>query len=246
MYTIKNLNRNKFNLLNKLNITQKSEDYKINIINKLSSKTKHFYRRLLNLTMRKLRLFFLYKQLIYINRSKLSYNYLYILKKQLEKIYNKNIDFNLVNLNRFYLNSDILFESVKLKLTHNRRKLRKIFNKVKDKVKIDRKKYSLDYTSNTELTLKKLGNNLTLKNKVFNNLKYKHVTGFRLEARGRLNKRYTAARSMYKIRYKGNLLNLDSSVIGLSSLLLKGNLRSNLQYSKLNSTTRIGSFGLKG
>jgi hypothetical protein len=29
-------------------------------------------------------------------------------------------------------------------------------------------------------------------------------------------------------------------------VMLRGNLRSNLQYSKLKSKTRIGSFGIKG
>src|SRR5947209_8361195 len=76
--------------------------------------------------------------------------------------------------------------------------------------------------------------------------KYKHVTGFRLETSGRLTRRYTASRSVSKLRYKGNLLNIDSSYRGLSSVLLKGNLKSNLQHTKLKSKTRIGSFGIKG
>jgi hypothetical protein len=67
-----------------------------------------------------------------------------------------------------------------------------------------------------------------------------------MEASGRLTRRYTASRSISKLRYKGNLLNIDSSYRGLSSVLLKGNLKSNLQYTKLKSKTRIGSFGLKG
>ena len=89
-------------------------------------------------------------------------------------------------------------------------------------------------------------NELVLQDYIVNNLKYKHVTGFRLEARGRLSKRFTASRSVYKLRYKGNLLNLDSSYKGLSSVILKGNLKSNIQYTKLKSKTRIGSFGIKG
>jgi len=68
----------------------------------------------------------------------------------------------------------------------------------------------------------------------------------RLEASGRLTRRYTASRSVSKIRYKGNLVNVDSSYNGLSTVILKGNLRPNLQYSKLKSKTRIGSFSLKG
>ena len=41
-------------------------------------------------------------------------------------------------------------------------------------------------------------------------------------------------------------MNIDSSYKGLSSVLLRNKLSSNLQYTKLNSKTRIGSFGLKG
>src|SRR5436305_1724267 len=81
---------------------------------------------------------------------------------------------------------------------------------------------------------------------ILRDIKYKHVTGFRLETSGRLTRRYTASRSVSKLRYKGNLLNIDSSYRGLSSILLKGNLKSNIQYTKLKSKTRIGSFGIKG
>jgi len=81
---------------------------------------------------------------------------------------------------------------------------------------------------------------------VLNNIKYKHVTGLRLETKGRLTRRYTASRSISKLIYKGNLLNLDSSYKGISSVLLKGNIRSNIQYTKSKSKTRIGSFGIKG
>ena len=72
------------------------------------------------------------------------------------------------------------------------------------------------------------------------------MTGFRFEAKGRLTKRHTASRSVSKNKYKGNLLNIESTFGGLSSVLLKGNLDSNLQYTKLNNKTNIGSFGIKG
>jgi hypothetical protein len=67
-----------------------------------------------------------------------------------------------------------------------------------------------------------------------------------LETSGRLTRRYTASRSVSKLIYKGNLLNINSSYNGLSSVLLKGNQKSNIQYTKLKSKTRIGSFGIKG
>ena len=81
---------------------------------------------------------------------------------------------------------------------------------------------------------------------IMNSLKHKSVSGIRLEAAGRLTKRNTAARSVFKVRYKGNIKNIDSSDKGLSTVMLRGHAKSNLQYSILKSKIRIGSFGLKG
>jgi len=39
---------------------------------------------------------------------------------------------------------------------------------------------------------------------------------------------------------------MDSSYRGLSSIILRGYNKSNVQYSIVNSKTRNGSFGLKG
>jgi hypothetical protein len=243
---LREVNKDKYLFIRALDIVEKNKNYKISTFKSLYNYTIFFYKNILNLTLKKLRLYFLYKQLIYLNKSKLNYTYLRLLKKHLENLYNKNVEFNLINLNRFYLNSDILFESVKLKLTRNKRKMRKILNKIKDKIKMDEKKLYLESSNEVGNKLNQINDVKLLKNTVFNNLKYRHVTGFRLEARGRLSRRYTASRSVFKLKYKGNLLNLDSSYGGISSVMLKGNLKSNLQYTKLNSKTRIGSFGLKG
>ena len=85
-----------------------------------------------------------------------------------------------------------------------------------------------------------------LKKVVLNNIKYKRVSGVRLEGAGRLTKRYTASRSQHKVSYKGNLENYYPSIKGYPSSLLRGNFKPNLQYTKLNSKSRIGSFGGKG
>jgi hypothetical protein len=202
-----------------------------------------FYKKLLKKSLDKYFLHKYYQQLIFLNKSKFNYNYLQYLKKYLEKIYKKNVEFNLVNLRHFYLNSDILLESITLKIRKNRRKLLKFLNTLKRKVKVRNKK-NIFY----QPILNKL-NNINkeyLEEVILKNIKYKHVTGFRLETSGRLTRRYTASRSVSKLRYKGNLLNIDSSYRGLSSVLLKGNLKSNIQYTKLKSKTRIGSFGMKG
>jgi Mitochondrial ribosomal protein (VAR1) len=82
-------------------------------------------------------------------------------------------------------------------------------------------------------------------NTVLESIKHKNFNGIRVEASGRLSKRITAARSVFKFKYIGNLKNIDSSYKGLSSVVLRGTLKSNIQHTKLNSKTRIGSYGLK-
>jgi hypothetical protein len=229
-------------LINRLELHTESKeilDYK-----NLSKYLEIYYKKLLKKSLDKYFLYCCNKQLIYINEHKFNNIYLQFLKKYLEKIYNKNVEFNLVNLRRFFFNSDILSESITLKIRKNRRKILKILNTLKRKVKVHNKK-NLYYQPNSN-KLKINFDKKPLQTIVLKDIKYKHVTGFRIEARGRLTRRYTASRSISKLRYKGNLLNVDSSYRGLSSVLLKGNLKSNLQYTKLKSKTRIGSFGVKG
>lgn len=249
LQAVKLVNKDKYLVIKSLNTVNKNKKYNINTFKGLSNYIENFYKILMQKSLKKIRMYFYYKQLLYINQSKLNYTYLQYLKNQLEKIYNKNVEFNLINLKRFYLNSDILSESITLKLTKNRRKIFKYLNNLKNKVKIIKKKVFLGYSSESKSEFEK--NNLTsnkflLQNYIINNLKYRHITGFRLQAKGRLSRRYTASRSVSKIRYKGGILDIDSSYRGLSSVLLKGNLKSNTQYTLLRSKTRIGSFGIKG
>ena len=119
----------------------------------------------------------------------------------------------------------------------------RLLNKLKNKIRIHKVVYLEDAVPYLNLKIK---NKKTLQKYLILDLKYRKFTGFRLEARGRLTKRHTASRSVTKVKYKGNLWNIDSRCGHLSSVLLKGNLDSNLQYTKLKGKTNIGSFGLKG
>ena len=85
-----------------------------------------------------------------------------------------------------------------------------------------------------------------LVNTTLKSIKNKELTGIRLEVAGRLTRRYTADRSLFKLRYKGSLKNTDASYKGLSAVLLRGHAKSNLGYTQINSSVRIGSFGVKG
>jgi hypothetical protein len=259
----KQFNNNLIKLLKQINnksaiLIKKTNNNKYFIIKALKSiNNKHkyiytndyinnFYKILIKKSLRRIYLYYYYKQLLYINNSKFNYTYLQNLFKHLEKVFNKNIEFNIINLKRFYLNSDILFESVALKIKKNRGKILKFLNTIKNKIRTQ-KSYISSMLIKEHSNIKYYTNNeKELKRKIIKDLKYRHVTGFRLEARGRLTRRYTASRSVSKLRYKGNLLNVDSSYKGISSVLLRGNLKSNIQFTKLNSKSRIGSFGLKG
>lgn len=228
-------------ILNELNKEKKLLKFKAvtDYINK-------FYKRLINKSLNKIEKYVYYRQLIHINKSKLNYTYLQYIINYLQTFYNKNIEFNLINLKQFYYNSNILSESILNKITKDRKSLLRLLNKLTNKVKIQKKNF---YMSENiyNISLKNLNqkNNL-LENKIINELKYKHVTGFRLQAKGRLTKKHAASKSLLKLKYKGNLKDIDSSFRGLSTVLLKGNTKSSLQFTKLNSKTRIGSFGVKG
>jgi hypothetical protein len=244
LYLLKLINKEKYLVVKALKQKKNTKVYFF-----ISAYITEFYKKFVKKSLRKFQLYFYYRQLLYINKSKYNYSYLQYLSKFLHSLYNKNIEYNLINLNRFYLHSDILSESITLKLTKNRKRILKKLDAIKKKVKIKgSKKDKKIFVFYRKLAYKKNSTILpnSLQKNIINNLKYKGIAGFRLEAKGRLTKRYTASRSVLKIKYKGNLLDLSSSHKGLSTVLLKGNLKSNLQYTKLKSRSRIGSFGIKG
>ena len=87
---------------------------------------------------------------------------------------------------------------------------------------------------------------VSLENYVLGSLKHLNLRGIRVEAKGRLTRRFTASRSVLKRKWKGGLKNVDSSFRGLSTIMLRGIVKSNLQYSAINSKNRNGAYGVKG
>lgn len=116
------------------------------------------------------------------------------------------------------------------------------------------KSYTLRLTttdlSNPSYSLIAINNDKRLENKVkrsmFNSIRYKNMGGIRLEIKGRLTKRYRADRSLYKLKWKGGLKNIESSFNKLSSVLYRGYFKPNVTYSIANSKRRIGAFAVKG
>jgi hypothetical protein len=104
----------------------------------------------------------------------------------------------------------------------------------------------LNNINNTTNTDKNDTENKKIHNLIYNSIGYKNMGGIRLEVKGRLTKRYRADRSIYSLKWKGGLKNVDSSFKRLSSVLFRGNSKSNMTYTLSKSKRRIGAFAVKG
>lgn len=230
------------------------------------------------------------RQIISFNKFKFEKFYILPLTSLINKVYNKKVEFNLVNLKYFHLNSHIFTETIVTKLKNRKNRLLRVlkasllmfklpyvnklemfhdlYNRKKkmQNIKVNDlvyhpliSKWETQSNDKIDQILLKLypekfiwdkypelfpGSYIT--NTVLSSVKHKSISGIRLEAAGRLSKRNIAARSVFKLKYKGNIRNMDSSYRGLSSVILRGHAKSNLQYTFLKSKIRIGSFGIKG
>lgn len=85
-----------------------------------------------------------------------------------------------------------------------------------------------------------------LESDVFSSIKYKSLTGIKLEAKGRLSKRLVADRSVSELRNLGTTKNIDSSYKYKYSPMIIGYNKPNVQFSKTKYNNRNGSYGIKG
>jgi Mitochondrial ribosomal protein (VAR1) len=216
-----------------------------------------YYNRFLKKSLKRLKYYMYYKQILYINKAKFENSYLQGLISLIKKIFNKNVEFNIINLKYFYFNSDIYTQPLELKLKKKRnvlRYLKVLIRKAKlKKIKLveNSKKFftinnfDIDDSVN-DLMQQDKTNSKYLKKIILNSIKYKRVSGVRLEAAGRLTRRFSASRSQRKAKYKGNLENAYSSIKGYPTPVLRGNSKANLQRTVINSTSRVGAFGVTG
>lgn len=180
-----------------------------------------------------------FNQVLYIELRKT--NNLYINFKALgiieiiKAIYHKDVEMDIVNQKTLYLNSDILSNFMDFIIKKRKYTIASILKSLISIVQLPPKYLYLINNNNTN----------NLKSNTLECLKYKSISGIKLEGAGRLTKRLTAARSVYNTRIKGSLQNIDSSYKGISAHISRGHLRSNLQVTKMNSKIRNGAFGLK-
>lgn len=242
--------QNRYLILKKIKINNNFKLINLSFIKKLNKKL-----------LKRFRYCLYYKQLIYINKLKFNNYYLQGLTNLIKKIYKKNIEFNLINLKSFFVNSDILIQPLKYKL-RKKRKLLKYLKNLMKKIKVQsctdiQSKYKYFFDKLLLVDEKNIINklfddflkdkkNFNIKRIILNNIKFKKLTGVRISTAGRLTRRYTASRAQYRIKYQGNLKNIYASVKGDSYVLLRSNMQPNLDYKRLSSKSRIGSFGIKG
>lgn len=247
---------------------------------------KKVYKNYLKKSLKREILFLYYKQILFVNNAKFKSTYIIPFKSLIEKLYKKKVEFNLISLKYFHLNSDIYLQMLMLKLRNRKSRILRVLKRSLAKIRLPRliklislsdiyinkhikvqnpSIYNLTYNPLRERStsegvnfkdiLTKALNEYsvndydfsTLKgiNNVLGTIRNKTFSGIRVEASGRLTKRITAARTLSKLKYVGNLKNIDSSFKSASSVIFRGNIKSNLNFMKAKSKTRIGSYGLK-
>ena len=156
----------------------------------------------------------------------------------MEKLYGKKVIMNITDLKKIDSNSDVFSSAVALKLRDRKNKAVRILRKaILQMVKIPDLHTLITFDDNIKAINK---------NNIINTIQQQIVSGVRFEASGRLTRRLTAMRAVFKYRYAGSLKNIRSSFNGKSSTMLRGHVKSTLQYTLINSKTRNGTFGLKG
>ena len=238
-----------------------------------------------------LRKFYRFSYLLMINTVKFKTPFVSKLLYFLKNVYKKNVELNIVNLNKMHLSSEIYTQVVSLKLKNRDNKLFRVLRWSLNKVKLpnvsrmterlnisNRDDYLINKIRNTyinsmfnnvdsdplnnlllrffsridnlEINIKKrlsiIKRPISLYKYIIRSLKHIKLAGIRVEAKGRLTRRFTASRSVFKMRWKGGLKNVDSSFKGLSAIMLRGDRKSNVEYSMLSSKNRNGAYGVKG
>lgn len=118
--------------------------------------------------MRKVKLHYLNKlticiKLLTLNQIKFKHAFLLKLRYLVSQIYNKNVVFNLVNLKKMHLNSDIFTQAVSLKLKNRENRLYRVLKKSLNKVKLPnisiiKEKSLATHNKNNEELLNKMRN----------------------------------------------------------------------------------------
>jgi len=241
-------------------------------LNMLNINSLHLFIRLISLflmlkkILKSIYIMRWYMSNIYYSKYKFNIKNILAIKNILNKLYNNKVEVSIVNLKYLHLDGNVLALAVVRKLKSRKRRILRV---IRMALRLSKKPYINKFYSNslnidsldiviTKKTSKILISNNRLLNRdliykpisyksriIFYYLKHKIISGMKLQGTGRLTKRLTASRSISKYIGKGSLKNRVSSYNGLSTVVLRGYVKSNLQYVNVNSYNRIGAYGIK-
>ena len=147
------------------------------------------------------------------NNISLKYNNLGLFSL-ISEMYYKSPVLKIIELKSLHLNSDVFSAAVALKLRDRKNKAVSILrNAIIQMVKIP----FLHTLRTFDYFIQSIN-----KDNIVNVIKQQVVSGVRFEASGRLTRRLTAMRSIFKLRYLGSLKDLRSSLTNKSSTIVRG------------------------
>jgi hypothetical protein len=167
-----------------------------------------------------------YKHLLDFNKAKFEDSFLLKLANIVSKIYNKKVEFNIVSLKHLHLNSDLLMQIIATKLKNRDNKLLRVLRKslglfvlpdtqshtvnsateqlLDNKIQSVKINSLFSNTIGAQACITPLLSNAKseedIDNIALNSIRDKAIGGIRLEVKGRLTRRFTASRSVFKIK----------------------------------------------
>jgi group I intron endonuclease len=175
------------------------------------------------------------------------------------KCYNKKVELRVIRLRDMQLDAKILAERLANQIAQRTISPLRTLRGALRTVRIPKVNLKLYYLRKSSLNnsalydsistlnvggLKKI-NKTSVRNEILACTKYKSTMGVKIQIAGRLTRRATAAKAIFKGGQVGGLKNIDSSVLGFSVGLLRGHHKPNIQKAFHNSITKNGSFNVR-
>jgi len=227
----------------------------------LNNNIKYLYKGIKENITERIYIVYLYQKYLsklYINTFKFNIINISNVSKIISNIYNKKVIVNIINVKYLHMDNGLFIDAIVRKLRDRNKRVLKVLRKAITLSKIPsihplllikanewiQETLELNYKN---IMYKNIISNCmqTIKKNIFQSIKNIHIIGIRLEGKGRLTRRLTASRSVFKVTYIGTMKNIFSSYQGKSAMLSKGFEKSNLDYLNVNSYNRNGSFGIK-
>jgi hypothetical protein len=227
----------------------------------INNNIKYLYKGIKENLTERIYIVYLYQKYLsklYINTFKFNIINLSNLSQIISNIYNKKVIINIINVKYLHMDNGLFINAIVRKLRDRNKRVLKVLRKAITLSKIPfihplllikakewvQETFEFNYKN---IMYRNIISNCmqTIKKNIFQSIKNIHIIGIRLEGKGRLTRRLTASRSVFKVTYIGTMKNIFSSYQGKSAMLSKGFEKSNVDYLNVNSYNRNGSFGIK-